>query len=94
MVFEKRAQRKIFVTNRDDVTGQWRRLHNEKIITSGNIIRVIKLKRMRWARHAVRTGTRRGARRVLVGSPEGNRSLGRPRLKWEDNIKMDIQDVW
>ena len=80
--------------NRGDVTGQWRRLHNEKIITSGNVIRVIKLKRMGWAGHVLRTGTRRGARRVLVGSPERNRPLGRPRLKWEDNIKMDLQDVW
>jgi len=85
------AQRKIFVPNRDEVTGQWGILHNEKLISSGNVIRRIKSRRMRWAGHVVRIGTTRRAHRVLVGSPEGNRTLGRPRHKWENNIKMDLQ---
>jgi len=91
MVFENRGQRKIFVPNRDEVTGQWGILHNEKIITSGNVIRQIKSRRMRWAGHVVRMGTRRRAHRVSVGSPEGKRILGKPKHKWEDNFKMDLQ---
>ena len=93
MMFENRTQRKIFLLERDELTGQWRRLQIEKRITSENVIGVIKSRRMRWARHVVRMGTRRGSHRVLVGSPEGNRPLGRPRLMWEDNIKMDLQHV-
>ena len=66
--------------------------------SSPNVIWVIKLRIMRWAEHVARLGVRRGAYRVLVGKPEGKRSLGRPRHRWEDNIKMDLQDggwgVW
>ena len=58
-----------------------------------NIVRVIKSRRMRWAGHVARMGDRRSVFRVLVGKPEGTRPLGRPRRRWEDNIKMDIQEV-
>jgi len=92
MVFENRAQRKIFFPNRDDVKGQWRRLHNEKLITSGNFIRVIKYRRMRGGRFGT-YGDQERSTQGLVGSPEGNRPLGRPRLKWEDNAELGLQDV-
>ena len=58
-----------------------------------NIVRVVKSRRMRWASHVARMGEDRGVHRVLVGKPEGNRPLGRPRRRWEDNIKMDLQEV-
>jgi hypothetical protein len=88
--------RRIFGPKRDAVTGEWRRLHNEELndlYSSPNIIRVIKSRRMRWAGHAARMDEGRGAHRILVGRPEGRRPLGRPRRRWEDNIKMDLQDV-
>jgi hypothetical protein len=81
---------------RDEATGEWRRLHNEKLndlYSSPNIIWVIKSRRMRWAGYVARIGEKRGAYRVLVERPEGRRPLGRPRLRWEDNIKMDLQEV-
>jgi hypothetical protein len=81
---------------RDEVTREWRRLHNEELndlYTSPNIIRVIKSRRMRWAGHVARMGEVRGAYRVLAGRPEGRRPLGRPRCRWGDNIKMDLQEV-
>jgi hypothetical protein len=56
-----------------------------------NIVRVVKSRRMRWAGHVARMGEERGMHRVLVGKPEGKRPLGRPRRRWEDNIKMDVQ---
>jgi hypothetical protein len=81
---------------RGEVTGEQRRLHNEELndlYSSPNIIQVIKLRRMRWTGHVECTGQRKGAHRILVGRPEGRRSLGRPRHIWEDNTKMDIQEV-
>src|SRR5215475_12568112 len=81
---------------RDEVTGDWRKLHNEELndlYSSPNIVRVIKSRRMRWVGHVARMGEGRGVYRVLVGKPEGKRSLGRPRLGWEDNIRMDLQEV-
>jgi hypothetical protein len=81
---------------RDEVTGEWRRLHNEELIdlySSPNIVRVIKSRRMRWTGHVARMGERRGAYRVLVGKPEARRPLGRPRRRWEDNIKKDLREV-
>jgi hypothetical protein len=72
------------------------RLHNEEVndlYSSPNIIRVIKSRRMRCAGHVACMGEKRGAYRILVGRPEGRRPLGRPRRRWEDNIKMDLQDV-
>jgi hypothetical protein len=95
-VFENTVLRGIFGPKWDGVTGEWRRLHNEELndlYPSPNIIRVIKSRRMRWAGHVARMGEGRGAYRVLVGRPEGRRPLGRPRLRWENNIKMDLQEV-
>jgi len=78
------------------VVGEWRRLHNEELndlYSSPNIVWVIKSRRMRWAGHVARMGEERGAYRVLVGKPEEKRPLGRPRLRWVDNIRMDLQEV-
>jgi hypothetical protein len=88
--------RRIFGPKRDEVTGEWRRLHNKELYalySSPKIIRVMKSRRLRWAGHVAGTGERRGAYRALVGKPEGRRPLGRPRRRWEDNIKMDLREV-
>ena len=90
--------RRIFGPKRDEVTADWRKLHvhNEELndlYCSPNIVQVIKSKRMRWAGHVARMGDRRGVYRVLVGKPDGKRPLGRPRRKWDDNIKIDLQEV-
>jgi hypothetical protein len=95
-VFENRVLRRIFGPKRDEVTGEWIRLHNKELYalySSPNIIRVIKSRRLRWARHVARMGKRRGAYRALVGKPEGRRPLERRRRRWEDNIKMDLREV-
>jgi len=95
-VFENRVLRRIFGPKRDEVTGEWRKLHNEElnvVYFSTNIVRVIKSRRMRWVGHVARMGERRGAYRVLMGKPEGKRPLGRPRRGWEGNIKMNLQEV-
>ena len=88
--------RRIFGPKRDEVTGEWRRLHNEELndlYCSPNIVRVIKSRRMGWAGHVARMDEERGAYRVLVWKPEGKRPLGRPRRRWVDNIRMDLQEV-
>ena len=88
--------RGIFGCKRDEVTGEWRKLHNEElneVYSSPNTIRLIKLRKMRWAGHVARMGERRGVYRVLVRKPVGKRLLQRPRRRWEDNIKMDLQKV-
>ena len=88
--------RRIFGPRRDEVTEEWRRLHNEELndlYSSPNIVWVIKLRRMRWAGHVARMGEERGAYRVLVGKPEGKKPLGRPRHRWVDTIRMDLQEV-
>jgi len=90
-VFENMVLRKVFGPKRDEVTGEWRKLHNEELndlYSLPNIVRVVKLRRMRWAGHVARMGEDRGVHRVLVGKPEGNRPLGRPRRRWDDNIVM------
>jgi hypothetical protein len=94
-VFENRVLRRIFGPKRDEVTGEWKSLHNEQLYApySPNIIRVIKSRRLRWAGHVARVVERRGAYRALVGKPEGRRPLGRPRRRWEYNIKMDLLEV-
>jgi len=95
-VFENRVLRKIFGPRRDEVTGEWRRLHNEELndsYSSPNTVRVIKSRRMRWAGHVARMGEERAVYRVLVGKAEGRRPLGRPRRRWADNIRMDLQVV-
>ncbi|KAJ4428777.1 hypothetical protein ANN_25770 [Periplaneta americana] len=92
-VFENKVLRKIFG---DEVTGEWRKLHNTELhalYSSPDIIRNIKSRRLRWAGHVARMGESRNAYRVLVGRPEGKRPLGRPRRRWEDNIKMDLREV-
>jgi hypothetical protein len=95
-VFENRVLRRIFGPKRDEATGEWRSLHNEELndlYSSLNIIRVIKSRRMRWAGHVARVGEKRDAYRILVGRPEGRTSFGRPRSRWQNNIKMDLQEV-
>ena len=86
----------IFGPRREEVTGEWRRLHNDELndlYSSPNIVRVIKSRRMRWVGHAARMGEERGAYRVLLGKPEGRSPLGRSRRRWVDNIRMDLQEV-
>jgi hypothetical protein len=95
-VFENSVLRRIFGPKRDEVTSEWRSLHNKELddlYSSPNIIRVIRSRRMRWAGHVERMGEKRGAYSILVGRPEGRRPLGRPRRRREDNIKMNLQDV-
>jgi len=95
-VIENMVLRRIFGPRRDEVTGEWRRLHNEELkdlYSSPNFVRVIKSRRMRWAEHVARMGEERGVYRVLVGKPEGKRPLGRPRRTWVGNIRMDLQEV-
>jgi hypothetical protein len=89
-VFENRVLRRIFGPKRDEVTGCWRKLHNEELhglYSSPSIVKVIKARRMRWAGHVARMGEVRGAYDILVGRPEGRRPLGIPRRRWEDNIR-------
>ena len=95
-VFENRVLRRIFGHKRDGVTGEWRKLHNEELnalYSLPSIVRVIKSRRMRWAGNMARMEEGRGVHKVLVGKPEGKRPLGRPRRRWEDNIKMDLDEV-
>jgi hypothetical protein len=95
-VFENRVLRRIFGPKRDEATVDWRRLHKEELndlYSSPNSIRVIKSRRLRWAGHVARMGEERDAYRILEGRPEGRRPLGRPRRRWEDNIKIDLQEV-
>ena len=91
-----RTQWRVFGPKRDEVIGEWRKSHNEELkdlYSLPNIVRVVKSRRMGWAGHVARMGEGRGVHRVLVGKPEGKRPLGRPRRRWEDNIKMDLQEV-
>ena len=94
-VFENMVLRRIFGPRREEVTGECWRLHNEELndlYSSTNIVRVIKSRRMRWAGYVARIGEERGVYRVLVGKPEEKRPLGRPRRKWVDNNRMDLQE--
>ena len=95
-VFENGVLRRIFGPKRDGVTVEWRKLHNEELndlYSSPNIVRLVKSRRMRSARHVARMEEGRGVHKVLVGKPEGKRPLGRPRRRWEDNIKTDLKEV-
>jgi hypothetical protein len=88
--------RRIFGPTRDEVTGEWRKLHSRELhnlYSSPDIIRQIKSKRMRWTGHVARMGEGRNLYRVLVGKPEGRRQLGRPRRRWEDGIRMDLEEI-
>jgi hypothetical protein len=87
--FENRVLRRIFGPKRDEVTGGWRKLYNEELYnlySSPSIIRMMKARRMKWARHVARMWENRNAYRILVEMPEGKRPLGRPRRMWVDNI--------
>ena len=95
-VLESRVLRRIFGPKRHEVIREWRKLHNEELndlCSSLSIVRVIKSRRMRWAGHVGRMGDSRGVCRVLVRKPEGKRPLGRPRRRWENNSKMDLQEL-
>ena len=95
-VFENRVLRRVFEPKRDELTGEWRKVHNEELsdlYCSPNIVRVIKWRGMRWAGHVARMGESIGVYRVLLGKTEGKRALGRPRLRWKDIIKMDLEAV-
>jgi hypothetical protein len=95
-VFESRVLRRIFGPKRDEVTGEWRKLHNEELhdlYSSPSIIRIIKARRMSWAGHIALMGENRNVYRLLVGKSEGRRPLGRPRRRWLDNIRMDLVEV-
>jgi hypothetical protein len=92
-VFENREER---TEKRNEVTGEWRKLHKEvlhDLHSSPSIIRAIKARRMRWTGHVARMGMKRNAYRSLVGKPEGRRQLGRPRRRLLDNIRMDLVEV-
>jgi hypothetical protein len=95
-VFENRVLRRTFGPKRDEVTGKWRKVHNEELHdlnSSPNIIVIIKVRRMRWAGNVARMGEKRNVYRFLVGNPEGRRPVGRPRLRWLNNIRMDLVEV-
>ena len=95
-MFENMVLRRIFEPRRDEVTGEWRRLHNEELndmYSSPKIVRVTKSRRMRLAGHVARMGEERGVYRVLLGKLEGRRPLGRPRHRWVDNIRLDLQEM-
>jgi hypothetical protein len=92
-VFENRVLRRIFGQKRDEVTEEWRKLHNEELrdlYPSSSIIRIIISREMRWAGHVARMGEKRNVCRLLVGKLEGKRPLRRPRHRWVDNIRMDL----
>jgi hypothetical protein len=94
-VFESRVLRRVFGPKRDEVTGEWRKMHNgelRNLYSSPDSIRQTKSRRMRWAGHVARMGEGRNVNRVLVGKPEGKRLLGRPRRRWEDGIRMDLRE--
>jgi hypothetical protein len=96
IVFENSVLGKIFGPKRDEVTNERRKIRNEELIDlycSPNIVWVVKSRRMRWSGHVARMGERRGVYRALMGKSEGERPLGRPRLKWENNIKMNLLGV-
>jgi hypothetical protein len=95
-VFKNKVLRRIFGPKKGEMTGGWRKLHNEELrdfYSSPSIIRIIKSRRMRWAGQVARIRENRSAYTLLVGKPEGKRPLGRPRRRWVDNIRMDLVEV-
>jgi hypothetical protein len=88
--------RRIFGPKRDEVTGEWRKLHSEELhnlYSSPDIIKQVKSRRMRWAGHVASMGEERKVYKVLVGKPEGKTPLGRPRRRWEDGIRMHLREI-
>ena len=95
-MFDNRVLRKIFGPKRDEVAGEWIRLHSEELydlFSLPNIIRVIKSRVMRWAEHVASMGQRRGTFKVMMWRTDGNRQLGRARRRWKNNIKMNLQEI-
>jgi hypothetical protein len=95
-MFERRVLRKIFGPKRDEVTGEWRKLHSEELhnlYSCPDIIRQMKSRRMRWAGHAARMGEELNLYKVLVGKPEGKRPLRRRKCRWKDGIIMDLREI-
>jgi hypothetical protein len=95
-VFENKVLRRLVGPKKDEVTGEWRKLHNEELhdlYSSPSIIRIIKAKRMKWVGHVERMGKKRNAYRLLAGKPEGRRPHGRPIRRCFDNIRMDLVEV-
>jgi hypothetical protein len=95
-VFENRVLRRIVGPKVDEVTGEWRKFHNEELrdlYSLPNIIKIIKLRRMRWSCNVARRGEKKNVYRLLVGKSEGKRPIGRPRHRWVDNIRMDLGEV-
>jgi hypothetical protein len=87
--------RRIFNPKKDD-NGEWRRLHNEELhslYSSSNVVKVIKSTRLRWAGHITRIEEGRSAFQILTGTPAGKRPLGWPRRRWEDNTRMDLNEI-
>jgi hypothetical protein len=96
MLFENRVLRRIFGPKRDEVTGEWRKLHNEELhilYSSPNIIRHIKSRRMRLAGHVARMREDRKVYKIFMGKPEGKRPLERPRRRWDKGIRMDLRET-
>jgi hypothetical protein len=95
-VFENRVLRRVFGPKRDEVTGEWRKLHNVELhilYSSPNMVRQIKSRRVRWAGHVARMRKERNIYKVLEGKPERKTPLGRPRRRWEDGIRMDLREI-
>jgi hypothetical protein len=92
-VFENRVLRRIFEPKRDEVTGEWRKLHSEELVLFPDIIRQIKSRRMRWAGHVACMGEERKVYKVFMGKPVGKRPLGRQRRRWVDGIRMDLRVI-
>jgi hypothetical protein len=96
VVLENRVLRRIFGPNREEVTGGWRKQHNEELqnlYSSPSIIRMIKPRRIRWAGHVASMGENSNGYRILVGKPEGKIPLGKSRSRLEDNVKMDLREI-
>ena len=95
-VFESKVLRKIYGSKRDDETGEWRRLHNgelHELYGKPDVMRIVKSRRLQWAGHVTRMGNEKGAWKLLVGKPVGKRPVGRPRMRWENNINHDLREV-
>jgi hypothetical protein len=95
-LFGNSVLRKIFGQKKDQVTGEWRKLYDEKLhllYSSPNIIRQIKSRSLRWAGHVTHMGEESRVYKVLVGKPEGKRPLGRPRRRWEDGMRLDLREI-